>query len=592
MIQLNELIKPTWGVEKWLNTAWSTLDDDEKQIISKRVDEMFFNPLPFQLEHDKTLYVHLFTLLTQLEIFALQGMIKSLAKLSAGELYSQLRKQIVDEIFHAILFAKITYELASPYALPPMYSKGVESLFSILVSEPDFKTSLVMINLIGEGWVDEIFSALQQANVAPRVFEVVHEDESRHLHDYVSFLEIGLPDKAYLVKRLACFEEELITMMFSSPIYIQTLMSFLGVSGLKKLFIDIDKKHHIMLKQVDCSPGKKWRFFMEKISSLIDHVFHDQAPDMPLLQTDTRRMLMAQWDDPNQPTQSSLFSIDVTPIEFFEKKHRPETITCLSLQALSKAMSVNPVLKNYKTSNKLYNPKESYVGLAVLLPNCDDHLGMIEFKNCHEMSVSELSAHIQHDIQIMTYCHKKIQSLKQEHPYLDDLVNDLFIPRCESVYRDPLFSKPSISLSNIGHWGYEVPISPLFPYETVKLTLGKIDRKQVWNNTTKLFEVRDMLPVGISVDHRVFDANIAVPRMIQTAFDEMLILMQQDNTKPAPASVKLNDFIKLSDKLLQADLDFGYRYLFFSTQVWKNYSGAQTVLNRSYQSLKTESLES
>ncbi|OGV47395.1 MAG: hypothetical protein A3F46_03335 [Legionellales bacterium RIFCSPHIGHO2_12_FULL_42_9] len=581
MIQLQQLIKPTWGVEKWLNTAWATLNDDEKQIISKRVEDLFFNPIPFQLEYDKILYIHLFTLLTQLEIFALQGMIKSLGKLSAGELHTQLRQQIMDEIFHATVFAKITYELASPYALPPMYSKGVENFFSILVNEPDFKTSLVMINLVGEGWIDEIFCALQKANIAPRVFDVVHEDESRHLHDYVSFLEIGLPNKAYLTKRLAYFEEELAVAILAQNTYVQTLITFLGVDGAKALFNKIDQKHYDMLKKIDCVPGKRWQFFMKHVTSIIQEVFHDQSNDQVIEPTVTRQVLTALWDAPNQPTQSSVFNVDVTPVQFFEKKFKSETITCLSLQALSKAMSDNPVLKNYMSHLKLYKPKDSFVALAVLLPGCDDHLSLIEFKNCHEMSLAELSEHIQHDLQFMVYCYKRVEKLKKEHPYLMDIFDGLFIPQSETIFGEPLLTRPSISLSNVGQWGYEVPISPLLPYETVKLTLAKIDRRQVWNNDSKLFEVRDILPVGMSVDHRVFDGNIAVPRMIQTAFDEMFNKMQQDATKAAPVkfSIELNEFMQLSEKLLQDDLDLGFRYLFFSSQVWKNYSGAHTFLS-------------
>ena len=583
MIQLQELLKPTWGVEKWLNSAWSILNSDEKKGISKRVDEMFYNPIPFQLEYSKTLYIHLFSLLAQLEIFGLQGMIKSLDKLPKGELQNKLRLQIIDEIFHSIVFSKITYELSAPYAQPPTHSEGIEHFLSLLVNEPDLKTAVVLINLVAEGWIGEIFMAMQRQKVAPRVFDVVHEDENRHLEDFAIFRAIGLPDQAYLKEKLAAFEEELTTMVFSQNTYVQTLISFLGVNGAKELFDNIDKKHHEMLKKIDCTPSKKWQFFMKNIAAVIQEVFHDQSQETVVPQTSTRKLFTAIWAEPNLPTQSSIFSLDVTPVQFFEKKFGPETITGLSLQALSKAMFNNPILKNYMSNLRLYNPQDSYVGVAVLLPNSNHNLGIIEFKNCHDMPLSALAQHIQHDMQIMDYCYKRTEELKQEHAYIRDIFTQFVQPRSENIYMEPLITRPTISLSNVGQWGYEAPISPLFPNEAVKLTLAKIERKQVWNNKTKQFEVRDILPVGISVDHRVFDGNIPVPYMMQAAFDEVFARMLQDAKapqEPVEFSIQLDEFIRLTEKLLQEDLDLGCRYLFFSAQVWKNHNEAKTFLSQ------------
>ena len=81
MIQLNDLIRPIWSVEKSLNKAWSILTSQEKEEVKNRVDKIFYNELPFQLEHDKLIYVHLFSLFTQLEIIALRGLIRFLDKM-------------------------------------------------------------------------------------------------------------------------------------------------------------------------------------------------------------------------------------------------------------------------------------------------------------------------------------------------------------------------------------------------------------------------------------------------------------------------------------------------------------------------------
>lgn len=599
MIQLQQLIKPTWGIDKWLDSAWSILNDKEKKQIARRIDQMFDKPLPFELVHDKTTYLHLFSLLTQLEVFGLQGLLKTLEKLSGGEYELRFRQQILDEIFHALVFAKITYELTAPYSLPPMHSRGVEKFLSLLSNETDLKTSFVLINLVAEGWIEEIFAAMKKYKVAPRVFDVVLEDESRHLEESALYLAIGTPETDYLSEKLAAFEEELISMNFTQHTYVLTLVNLLGTVGARELLSNIDKKHHQLLKQINFKPSPNWQFFMSTLPAIIQDVFHDETEGTLVPQTTTRQILTSLWSEPDLPTESSMFSIDVTPVGFFEKKFRPETITCLTLQALSKALADHPVLKNYMSNLKIFNPNYSYVGLGVLLPGCDDHLGMIEFRNCHEMHISELARYIQQDMQIMVYCYKRSQQLKLEHPYLMDLFNTIFAPRNQSVYRDPMFARPTISVSNIGHWGYETVISPLFPNETVKLTLAKIDKKQIWNKTTNLFEVRDIMPVGISVDHRVFDANLPVPSIMQKAFDDMFEAMQhppkaspEPNSSNTPPLNVVDEFIQLSERLLQDDLELGFRYLFFSSQVWKHHTELTTFMESAKSSLADKSKKS
>ena len=577
MVQLEQLIKPTWDAERWLNNAWVLLEPEEQLSIKKRVDDLFFNGLPFQLEHDKLIYIRLFSMLTQLEVFALQALLKPSEILSDPELKLKMRQQILDEVFHATVFAKIAYELSAPYALPPT-NNGIDQFMSLLADEPDLRTSVVLINLVGEGWSEEIFLVLKKYKVAPRVIDVILEDESRHLEDYDLYFGVGLPSKDYLNRRLS-YLEEIVMSIFSQAKFVESLLNVLGITGTVELANRINKKHHKLLEKINCEPTQKWKNFMRSVVTIIQDVFYNQVSDAPVLQTTTRRILASQWDDPNQPTQSTVFGINVSELGFFEKKHSSETVTCLFLQAISKTLSDNPTLRNYMYHHKIYNPQHAYIGLAVRLPECGDQLGIIEFKDCHAMTVSELSHHIRHDIQTMAYCHKKTEELKVEHPFLVDIFDEIFSKApADDVYADSLFAKPAISLSNIGHWGYETVISPLLPNETVKFTLGKLERKQVWSSVSKQFEVQDIVPVGMSVDHRVFDANMPVPNIIQAAFNDVQSAMVHHGKSPSSSNgVGLQEFIKYSDALLADDLELGFRYLFFSSLNWKNYGDHKAI---------------
>ena len=570
MIQLQELIKPTWSSEKFLQDAWSNLNDADRLLIKQRLDDMFYNELPFQLEHSKIQYIHLFAFLTRLETFGLQGMIKTFNHLNDPTLRTKLHQQILDEIFHAIVFAKITYQLSAPYALPPAENNGMEKFMSLIVNEPDFKIALVMINLVAEGLIEEIFLAIKQHKIAPHIFEVIIEDESRHLDEFDLYVHIGLPSKKNLSKKLAIFEEELIKMVFSQEKFVLTLVNLLGVNGIESLIHNIDKKHNLMLKKIDFSPSENWKFFMSSIHDLVHNVFYNQHDDSVVEQTITHKIFTSMWDDPSQPIETSSFSLNITPLGFFEKKFKSETSTCLVLQAISKVCSENPQLRNYICNRKVYESKHNYVGLAVLLPGCDGQLGMIQFKNCHEMNISDLSHYIQNDLQMMVYCYNKVKELQIEHPYLCDIVKKRLCSINDDPYRSPHFARPTISLSNIGPFGYELATSPLFPNETMKFTLTKIDRKQIWNKITNQFEVQDLLPVQGSVDHRVMDGNIPLPYMLQKGFDQMFEAMINSLQKPhvlLPVC-NLDVLIKWSEELLINDLEFGFMTLFSASQVW------------------------
>ncbi len=571
MIQLNDLIRPIWSVEKSLNKAWSILTSQEKEEVKNRVDKIFYNELPFQLEHDKLIYVHLFSLFTQLEIIALRGLIRFLDKMSMSKLYVQMRQQITDEVFHATLFAKIAYQLSAPFALPLGHQKNFTHFASSIENEEDLTTAFTLVNLIGEGWVEELCLAMKKKNIAVSVFEAVLEDESRHLNEYDLYKQIGLPNRNYLKKKLALFEGELINAVLSQEQYIVTFVTLLGKEHYLELINKINEKQHVMLNKINISPSKNWQVFMKNLPLLLDNIVHFPELDKEVEFSNTRKLLSSKWSDPELPTQSAVFDINVSSLGFFEKKLPSETLTCLMLQALSKGILENPKTRNYIFNHKIYHAKECYVALTITLPGTEQ-LGSIEFKNCHEMSIAELAQHIKNDMNIMLYCYKKTKQLQEDHPYLKDLINKLLSPRHEQFYNNLSFAMPAISLSNIGQWGYKAAISPLFPHEVAKLTLTEIERKQVWNPITNQFEIQDILPIGISVDHRVFDGNTHIPRYIQEGFDSMFAKMQEtkEKTLSKPFS-NLDKFINQMDTLLANDLEGGFLYLFSKMHVWKNY---------------------
>ena len=43
-------------MEKWISEGWDILNDQERAEIEERVENLFVDGLPFELEHDKAIY--------------------------------------------------------------------------------------------------------------------------------------------------------------------------------------------------------------------------------------------------------------------------------------------------------------------------------------------------------------------------------------------------------------------------------------------------------------------------------------------------------------------------------------------------------
>jgi hypothetical protein len=572
---LYHLISPSRGVEKWISEGWDLLHAQERAEIEERIQSLFKEGLPFQLAHDKAIYLYIFTLLSQLEIVALQLPLKTLPHLKDKKLKQLMRQQLVDEVFHAILFSKIACELSVPFGYPPEYSQCIENICVFIREEQDVGAAIVLLNLIAESWFEELLDILSEKGVAPKVFEVIIEDERRHVNEAELYREIGLPDKKYLKERIAYFENELIGDLVFQLKYSAAMMHVLGRSGCVHFVHRIYEKHKHQLAKIDLLPHEKWETLMSALIVYLDNDnFSSIMPDDSVVEaSSTRRIMMNAWKPPVNPTMFSLFSLDVSRVEVFENKYPPQTLTGLVLQAMSKLNKENPSLRNYVVHNKIYNSVDNYIHLVVNLPGATNHLAMLKLKNSHELTLYELSDRVQNYIQVMSYARYKSEELAEEYPGLLADYYTAAVPDSYDAFRYIELPGSIISLTNVGPWAGEQSLSPLLPFESLKLTMSQVDKKQIWNNKIKTFEIQDRLPIGLSADHRVFDANMGTPKMLQIALDEMIDKLEQNGAPSQSEEIKavdMDQFVEFSNKMLEKDLKWGFRYLMGSSHCWQS----------------------
>ena len=570
MDELSEIIKPSWGAEKWILEGWNKINREEKDLIKTRMHDLFKDGLPFEIRHDKLLYLHTFSLLAQLEVLAIQVPLRFEEKLSQPQLKKMMRTQLLDEIFHGMVFTKIVYSLCDPYALPPVYNQKIEKLCDFIRNEECHKVGIVLLNLVSEAWIEELFISLHNQNIAPKVFSVILQDEHRHLTEADLYREIGIPDKAILRKKLETLEEIFLNSIPLETKYFLAFSQLLGGDATNAFMNALNEKHSSQLEKIDLTPSERWQSFMQMWQEANPRFRTFTEDSYEVEMTPIRKTFMTQWNNPGDPTMVAQFNLDVSCLGFFEKKYPVETLTTVMLQSISHLQGQDALFRSFLSYKKLYQSEHSYLGLVVSLPECGDHMGNIIFKDCHKMTAYELSVKIRRVLRMMVFCYKKREQLEIQYPYLKDSLDALFYDMAHNVYPYPMPGSPIISMSSIGFCGYSQATSPLRKEEALKFTLLTVERRPVWNKATQAFEPRDMLPISLSADHRIFDGSLRIPSGLNSSFQAVFQQMQKNDLKPVRRDMlpHMLMFRKMIDKFLATNLELGYRLLVFLQTMW------------------------
>lgn len=569
MNKLNDLLRPAWGSEKWILEGWNILNEEEQLFIQKRMQGLFQEGLPFKLKHNKLLYIYTFSLLAQLEVLAIQIPLKFGPYMSSEASKARMRRQLLDEIFHGMVFTKILYLLCAPYALPPIYNDQVEVLCNFIREENCPRTAVMLLNLISEGWIEEVFYSLHREQVAPGVFEVILEDEHRHVNEAELYQDIGMPDLNSVGEKLAFLEEQLLSNIFTQYRYMMSMCTLLGIKGTEDFLHAINNKHKAQLRKIHLHPSKNWDYFMRFTHDMISKLDRHLTSYTEIEMTPMRKTFMTQWNNPGDPTMMAQFDLDITCLDVFNKKFPQETLTCLLMQSLSGALEEDPSFRFFLSQQRLYCPDKAYVGLVVKLPQCDNHLVTIILEDCHKMQLSELFLQIRAITKKVIYCYKKREALEAQYPALKDNVNHMLYEMENGLYGYPLFGMPSVSLSNIDAAGFTHCLSPLRKHESLKLTLLTVQKKMIWDKNKKIFEPRDCLPISLSADHRVLDGNITVSEIIEKNFKKYFDTLTPLSLKRLRLDKEsMDQTVRLIDYMCTQNSEMAHRSLYFLQSYW------------------------
>jgi hypothetical protein len=570
--ELNDLLKPQWGAEKWILEGWQHLNTEEKQSISLRIDALFKNGLPFEMKFDKILYIYCFSLLAQLEVLAIQIPIKVKNKIFHPELKKKMHQQLLDEIFHGIVFTKIVYLLSAPFAYPPEYNQSTEKLCNFVREEESPLVAVVLLNLICEGWIEELFKFMQQNDVAPKVFEAICEDETRHVKEADLYCDIGIPDKDTMLERVRVLERMLFSSVFSQREYMFFMLN-LSEGNLAIFIENLRVKHAYQLKKVGLTPGIKWecsmQIFLQKMRVA------QRFPDKKEIEiSPIRSIMLHNFSQPDDPVIVAEFDLNISALDYFNHTTRGQLIlTPLILQSISAAIAGQDRFRDYYHNGRLYRSQQAYLSLAIKLPGCDEHISSVIFENCHQYTVYELLYKIKMARDIQVYCYQKRQEIEKIHPNLKYKWASTSADVMKIFRLNYAPDAALVGLSNVVESGFSRGKVALLPSETMRFLMLKMTRKHIWNESTHAFEDQDVLPLSLSADHRLFDGNIPVPLLIDNAFQESFRQFSQNEQNNRTLMVKnyktcLNKILYALDMMAVTDMKMAHAMMTLYQSIW------------------------
>jgi hypothetical protein len=498
-VDLNNIIKPKWLPIKYIEEGWNVLMDNERDEVNNRINKLFSNNDYINIKTNKIFYLHIFSFLAQVEVLAIQIPLKYMNSFD-GEIYKKLRNQLIDEIVHGIIFTKIALELSLPLGYPTNIIESAESMCNTIRNIKDKNIALVALNLIAEGWIEEIFENLIDWGFSDNIFQSILDDEIRHCSDAEIYSKHKNIDKEKL-KGVIEKIEYLLLESVNSPTIIRSFIEIGGVKKYEKMAMSLLKQHKKQLKILDLKPNKIWNNYL-KIND-IDFGFNKELLnyeelEMPFMNSNFIKM----WKQPRDPTIRNFFDIHVDHIK------NKNFFTSIFIYCLGKCFEKNNFnnCKILLNNNKLVKIKTVNIGLRALVnfDNNETEIGTINLYEIEKKGIIDIYCDIKRGLKLLKYW--KLKRKEFEKTYKKK--NYEILANSDDIHFS-LHSLPTINsftpvvISNLGPYGLDIVQGALTTLNSIDISIGSFSKKPVWNEKKEKFIPVSKSTICASSDHRI-----------------------------------------------------------------------------------------
>lgn len=511
---VGSLIRPDWPPLRHVRAGWAALTEEERQVVRDRL-EAITPHLPRPSPQQRGPMLHFFAFLAQVETIAIEIPMRFLDH-CPEDVRPMLRRQLVDEVFHSTLFARIAHDLAHPGARPPAPLPTAEVLLDQIRAEEDLGITATMLNLVAEGWIETLFRHARRWGIADPVFQTVLEDEARHVHEATDYaVDIDMDRAKAAVEML----EEGLMEVGAEPTVGLAMLHLAGPDAYRLLTKDLHRSHRRHLGEVGMEPGKDWVMAVEGLERMLEA----QGMEPPSVVEDTPWMTMARsiWDTPRDPTMQGSFDLRIG--------HVPKRmLTPVFVAAVGRAWAKHPQFNRVLAQDRIWQLPRVNVGVRVMV--ADDELATVVITEADKRSPKDIARMLEDGM-------KQLQALHARRPRGDDAAGreERVLDPELGTWMPPGEAHFSVGVSNVGKFGLEEGAGAFTGAMTpsTDLTIGRRTKKPTWRGVAYLPAWH--VPIGALQDHRVFDGR--------AAGNAMQAIQQEMRPKAVRAILKAPDTI-------------------------------------------------
>lgn len=501
---MDSIIFPKWRPVSHIEEGWNILTQEEKEEVEKRVNCLFEKDY-IRMKTNPIFYLHVFSFLAQVEVLAIQIPLKFMTKFDE-KVNNQLRRQLIDEIVHGLIFTKMAYQLSLPLSQPVPIIEAAERMCDEIREIKDEKLALISLNLIAEGWIEEVFKCVRKWGFSDEIFESILSDEVRHVSDAELYSKTGVDtlEKSDILKCIRCMENNLIEALSSSTV----IRSFIEV-GSVDLYYEMKNsllsKHKKQLEELGMLPSEKWLLYEKTSPDIIfDLKLRDSSVE-ELKSNFTKNIFCKVWESPKDPTITCEFDLEIPP------GLPNNAVTMAYIYFCAQLLQEENYKKNIVLSNnhKILKINTVNIGVRVLVNTHKGfEIGTVNIFGVEKMNLADISMQLLIGLEKLKFWKNERIAFEREFP--TDPEEDR---KTREDFKHSIFSLPTATstvphcITNIGRYGMSRGKTALTSLNSSESCLGEITIKPVWDEEKKSFVPTKILPVTLSVDHRILSPH-------------------------------------------------------------------------------------
>ncbi len=464
--------------------------------VSQRLDEALASfTLPSRAREGTDMHAtraalrRFFSFLSQVEVIAIEVPLSALPTAS-DEMRPLLENQLADEVFHAALFAALARRVGGLDRPIP----EAERLLDQIRSQEDAKTTAILLNLLAEGWIENLFDHAATWGVADDVFNIVLEDESRHVEEAMAHAE-GV-DVAHVETAVRAFEDELFRIA-QHPRVMLPILTLAGESKFRALTASFLEVHKKALGEIGLAPATAVQEMARTLEELA--IPGEDAPAPPTRvepESQWRRTALELWDSPRNPVMHGWLDVRVD--------HVPrEDLTPLLVAAVGRVWADYPRINRFTVGGVLYRPSSVNVGVRVAVGDKGEALSTIVVPDADKRSLADIRRILRAGVKRMNSLGGAAEGIRPDADS-ESLSSVLRDEELMGMIPAETVTCP-VTVSNVGRAGLSAGVGamPGALGQSVEIIAGRVEKKPVWHGWR--YKPTDSLTLGCSADHRLID---------------------------------------------------------------------------------------